>query len=124
MRDALIRVRVHAKVVEFERETQKEKEGGYALVIDGPCLRAAVAEECKMDFLKASIRCKAVVCCRVTPAQKAAVTLLVKDNMPGQITLAIGDGANDVAMIQAAHLGIGIRGKEGQQAVCMYIDYI
>ena len=77
-----------------------------------------------MDFLKASIRCKAVVCCRVTPAQKAAVTLLVKDNMPGQITLAIGDGANDVAMIQAAHLGIGIRGKEGQQAVCMYIDYI
>ena len=60
---------------------------------------------------------QAVVCCRVTPAQKAAVTLLVKDNMPGQITLAIGDGANDVAMIQAAHLGVGIRGKEGQQAV-------
>ncbi len=58
-----------------------------------------------------------MVCCRVTPAQKAAVTLLVKDNMPGQITLAIGDGANDVAMIQAAHLGVGIRGKEGQQAV-------
>jgi P-type E1-E2 ATPase len=58
-----------------------------------------------MDFLKASIRCKAVVCCRVTPAQKAAVTLLVKDNMPGQITLAIGDGANDVAMIQAAQGG-------------------
>ena len=53
----------------------------------------------------------------MTPAQKAAVTLLVKDNMPGQITLAIGDGANDVAMIQAAHLGVGIRGKEGQQAV-------
>ena len=45
------------------------------------------------------------------------MTLLVKDNMPGQITLAIGDGANDVAMIQAAHLGVGIRGKEGQQAV-------
>lgn len=53
----------------------------------------------------------------MTPAQKAEVTLLVKDNMPGQITLAIGDGANDVAMIQAAHLGVGIRGKEGQQAV-------
>ncbi len=43
MRDALIRLRVHAKVVEFERDTQKEKAGGYALVIDGPCLRAAVA---------------------------------------------------------------------------------
>ena len=122
LREALIKERVRNKIVEFEASTRHDKPGGFALVIDGPCLRAAIAEECKMDFLKAAIRCKAVVCCRVTPAQKAAVTLLVKDNMPGQITLAIGDGANDVAMIQAAHLGIGIRGKEGQQAV-LAADY-
>ena len=117
VREALIKERVYNKIKEVEASTREARAGGYALVIDGPCLRAAVEDRCRMDFLRAAIRCKAVVCCRVTPAQKAAVTLLVKDNMPGQITLAIGDGANDVAMIQAAHLGVGIRGKEGQQAV-------
>jgi magnesium-transporting ATPase (P-type) len=117
VKEALIKERVHNKILSCVEATRKERPGGYALVIDGPCLRVAVSDECKMDFLKIGVVCKAVVCCRVTPAQKAAVTLLVKDNMPGQITLAIGDGANDVAMIQAAHLGIGIRGKEGQQAV-------
>lgn len=101
VREALIKERVHSKIVQCVKETETERAGGYALVIDGPCLRVAVSEECKLEFLTMAVRCKAVVCCRVTPAQKAAVTLLVKDNMPGQITLAIGDGANDVSMIQA-----------------------
>ena len=42
---------------------------------------------------------------------------LVKDNSPGLKTLAIGDGANDVPMIQTAHIGVGIAGQEGMQAV-------
>eukprot|EP00292_Cryptomonas_paramecium_P002149 CAMPEP_0113680182 /NCGR_PEP_ID=MMETSP0038_2-20120614/11140_1 /TAXON_ID=2898 /ORGANISM="Cryptomonas paramecium" /LENGTH=1529 /DNA_ID=CAMNT_0000598461 /DNA_START=386 /DNA_END=4971 /DNA_ORIENTATION=+ /assembly_acc=CAM_ASM_000170 len=117
LKDALLRERVRNAVKRMAQQTQQPRAGGYALVIDGPCLRAAMEEDLKMDFLRASILCKAVVCCRVTPAQKAQVTLLVKDNMPGQICLAIGDGANDVSMIQAAHIGVGIRGKEGQQAV-------
>ena len=56
-----------------------------------------------------------VICCRVSPLQKAEVVNLVK-NRCGKITLAIGDGANDVSMIQAAHVGVGISGQEGLQA--------
>ena len=59
--------------------------------------------------------CKAVVCCRVSPLQKALVVKLVKKNEKA-LLLAIGDGANDVSMIQAAHVGVGISGKEGLQA--------
>jgi P-type E1-E2 ATPase len=57
-----------------------------------------------------------VICCRVSPKQKSDVVALAKRNGPW-ITVAIGDGANDVSMIQEAHIGVGIRGKEGTQAV-------
>lgn len=60
--------------------------------------------------------CEAVICCRVTPKQKAEVVRLIKNSM-NKITLAIGDGANDVNMIQEAHIGIGIYGQEGMRAV-------
>jgi phospholipid-transporting ATPase len=60
-----------------------------------------------------STKCAAVVCCRVSPLQKAQVTALVKSW--GDVTLAIGDGANDVGMIQKAHIGVGISGQEGMQ---------
>ena len=59
---------------------------------------------------------KAVICCRVTPLQKAMVVELIKKNKKA-VTLAIGDGANDVSMIKAAHIGVGISGQEGMQAV-------
>jgi len=59
-----------------------------------------------------------VIACRVTPRQKAQLVNLVRHHVePEPVTLAIGDGANDVGMIHAAHVGIGISGKEGQQAV-------
>ena len=64
VREALVKERVHSKIKEVEMSTRQPRAGGYALVIDGPCLRAAVEERCRMDFLRASIRCKAVVCCR------------------------------------------------------------
>jgi phospholipid-translocating ATPase len=60
--------------------------------------------------------CEGVVCCRVSPKQKALVVRLVKDGLE-TMTLAIGDGANDVSMIQAADVGVGISGEEGLQAV-------
>ncbi len=63
-----------------------------------------------------SLKCRSVICCRVTPSQKAEVTNAVKQ-ATGQITLGIGDGANDVAMIRAANVGVGISGREGLQAV-------
>eukprot|EP00744_Colponema_vietnamica_P008499 GILI01012121.1.p1 GENE.GILI01012121.1~~GILI01012121.1.p1 ORF type:complete len:816 (+),score=91.47 GILI01012121.1:311-2449(+) len=88
-----------------------------ALVIQGHLL-ISVLEDPKLSlvFLELAKMCKAVVCCRVSPLQKAQVVSLVKNNVSGAITLAIGDGANDVSMIQAAHVGIGISGLEGLQA--------
>ncbi|KAG6708401.1 hypothetical protein I3842_06G079200 [Carya illinoinensis] len=88
-----------------------------ALVIDGKCLMYALDPSLRVMLLNLSLNCTSVVCCRVSPLQKAQqVTSLVKKG--GQkITLSIGDGANDVSMIQAAHIGIGISGMEGMQAV-------
>uniref|UniRef100_A0A8D0A590 Phospholipid-transporting ATPase n=1 Tax=Sander lucioperca TaxID=283035 RepID=A0A8D0A590_SANLU len=81
-------------------------------------LRSAYALEGSMEleFLRTACMCKAVICCRVTPLQKAQVVELVKKYKQA-VTLAIGDGANDVSMIKAAHIGVGISGQEGMQAV-------
>ncbi|KAF6760166.1 calcium transporting ATPase [Ephemerocybe angulata] len=86
-----------------------------ALVIDGKSLGFALEKELSKVFLELAIMCKAVICCRVSPLQKALVVKLVKKNQKA-ILLAIGDGANDVSMIQAAHVGVGISGVEGLQA--------
>eukprot|EP01135_Chromosphaera_perkinsii_P001852 Nk52_evm1s212 gene=Nk52_evmTU1s212 len=92
-----------------------------ALIIDGDSLNYALDDEVRSLFLDFALRCEAVVCCRVSPLQKALVVRLVKNGV-NATTLSIGDGANDVSMIQEAHIGIGISGKEGMQAV-MAADY-
>uniref|UniRef100_A0A3Q3RQU2 Phospholipid-transporting ATPase n=1 Tax=Mastacembelus armatus TaxID=205130 RepID=A0A3Q3RQU2_9TELE len=68
------------------------------------------------ELLRTACMCQTVICCRVTPLQKAQVVQLVKKYKKA-VTLAIGDGANDVSMIKAAHIGVGISGQEGMQAV-------
>ncbi|KRZ75270.1 putative phospholipid-transporting ATPase IA [Trichinella papuae] len=88
-----------------------------ALLISGKSLNYALYGDIRRTFLDLAICCRVVICCRVTPMQKAEVVDLVKQSV-GAITLAIGDGANDVAMIQAAHVGVGISGVEGLQAAC------
>ncbi|XP_021849931.1 phospholipid-transporting ATPase 3 isoform X2 [Spinacia oleracea] len=87
-----------------------------ALIIDGKCLMYALDPSLRGTLLNLSLNCSSVVCCRVSPLQKAQVTSLVKKGAK-KITLSIGDGANDVSMIQAAHVGVGISGLEGMQAV-------
>ncbi|KAH9709261.1 phospholipid-transporting ATPase 3 [Citrus sinensis] len=87
-----------------------------ALIIDGKCLMYALDPSLRVILLNLSLNCSSVVCCRVSPLQKAQVTSLVKKGAR-KITLSIGDGANDVSMIQAAHIGVGISGQEGMQAV-------
>ncbi|KAI9009039.1 hypothetical protein DFJ74DRAFT_711330 [Hyaloraphidium curvatum] len=67
-------------------------------------------------FLEVGTRCKSVICCRVAPLQKAQIVRLVSDGLH-KVSLAVGDGANDVPMIQAANIGVGISGREGGQAV-------
>ncbi|KAK5265226.1 aminophospholipid translocase [Exophiala xenobiotica] len=86
-----------------------------ALVIDGKSLTYALEKDMEKLFLDLAVMCKAVICCRVSPLQKALVVKLVKRHLKA-LLLAIGDGANDVSMIQAAHVGVGISGVEGLQA--------
>eukprot|EP01133_Synstelium_polycarpum_P012152 gene12152-14219_t len=86
----------------------------YGMVIDGHTLSFALHDH-KDKFLRLGRACKSVICCRVTPLQKALVVRVVKQSEQ-KISLAIGDGANDVSMIQEAHVGIGVVGKEGTQA--------
>ncbi|XP_072702817.1 phospholipid-transporting ATPase ID isoform X1 [Ciconia boyciana] len=90
--------------------------GEYALVINGHSLAHALEADMEVEFLETACACKAVICCRVTPLQKAQVVELVKKYKKA-VTLAIGDGANDVSMIKTAHIGVGISGQEGIQAV-------
>ncbi|KAM9540066.1 phospholipid-transporting ATPase IC-like isoform 1-T3 [Salvelinus alpinus] len=75
----------------------------------------------QVDFVNMACECEAVICCRVTPKQKANVVSLVKKYKKA-VTLSIGDGANDVNMIKTADIGVGISGQEGMQAV-MSSDY-
>ncbi|KAH6914262.1 calcium transporting ATPase [Coprinopsis sp. MPI-PUGE-AT-0042] len=99
--------------IKNQRSTGKLED--LALVIDGKSLGFALEKELSKTFLELAILCKAVICCRVSPLQKALVVKLVKKNSKA-LLLAIGDGANDVSMIQAAHVGVGISGVEGLQA--------
>ena len=86
-----------------------------ALVIDGKSLSFALEPDLEDYLMQLGKMCKAVICCRVSPLQKALVVKMAKRKTK-DILLAIGDGANDVSMIQAAHVGIGISGMEGMQA--------
>lgn len=93
----------------------------FAVIVDGDTLKLCLSEELKYKFLILCKQCKSVLCCRVSPAQKASVVSLVKNTLD-VMTLSIGDGANDVAMIQEADVGVGIAGEEGRQAA-MSSDY-
>ncbi|XP_074580632.1 putative phospholipid-transporting ATPase 9 [Curcuma longa] len=88
----------------------------FALIIDGKSLAFALEDDLKNLFLQLAVGCASVICCRSSPKQKALVTRLVKEGT-SKVTLAIGDGANDVGMLQEADIGIGISGAEGMQAV-------
>jgi phospholipid-translocating P-type ATPase (flippase) len=85
------------------------------LVIEGDALSVAIEKE-KELFYKICKAAQGVVCCRANPMQKAKVVRFIRKMDPNAKTLAIGDGGNDVTMIQTAHVGVGIYGKEGHQA--------
>eukprot|EP01038_Epipyxis_sp_PR26KG_P006476 gene6476-8908_t len=90
-----------------------------ALIIDGDSLTEIFGDIiAEKMLLSLCIICKSVIACRVSPEQKRLLVRLVKLGIyPRPVTLSIGDGANDVAMIQEAQIGIGMSGKEGRQAV-------
>jgi phospholipid-translocating ATPase len=119
---------VHQQLVEafkLIRESESQVRGSESstlsrtvLVIDGDAISSIFQEEDSLKdiFLRVCLRCQHVLCCRMSPKQKADIVRLVRQGV-GAITLAIGDGANDVSMIQEANVGVGIAGEEGMQAV-------
>jgi phospholipid-translocating ATPase len=87
------------------------------VVVDGQTLSIITASDAlKTLFLELAILADSVICCRASPSQKAGLVHAIRKRVGGSVTLAIGDGANDIAMIQEAHVGIGISGLEGLQA--------
>uniref|UniRef100_A0A8D0MF31 Phospholipid-transporting ATPase n=1 Tax=Sus scrofa TaxID=9823 RepID=A0A8D0MF31_PIG len=95
----------------------------FGLIIDGAALSLVMkpredgsSGNYRELFLEVCRNCSAVLCCRMAPLQKAQIVKLIKFSKEHPITLAIGDGANDVSMILEAHVGIGVIGKEGRQA--------
>ncbi|CAP30827.2 Protein CBR-TAT-1 [Caenorhabditis briggsae] len=107
----------YQKLEQFSARSQEleKQEKEFAMVIDGKSLLHALTGEARKHFGDLALRCHAVVCCRMSPMQKAEVVEMVR-KLAKHVVLAIGDGANDVAMIQAANVGIGISGEEGLQA--------
>ncbi|XP_019440608.1 PREDICTED: phospholipid-transporting ATPase 1-like [Lupinus angustifolius] len=87
-----------------------------ALIIDGTSLVHILDNDLEEQLFELASGCSVVLCCRVAPLQKAGIVSLVKKRT-SDMTLAIGDGANDVSMIQMADVGVGISGQEGRQAV-------
>mmetsp|Transcript_18038 Transcript_18038/g.27043 ORF Transcript_18038/g.27043 Transcript_18038/m.27043 type:complete len:1573 (+) Transcript_18038:61-4779(+) len=88
------------------------------LVLHGKTLEHIMSHDLRRSLLlELGMACKVVIACRVSPLQKSELVEMVRFGIkPEPITLAIGDGANDVTMIQKAHVGVGISGNEGQQA--------
>ncbi|XP_004349405.1 ATPase [Capsaspora owczarzaki ATCC 30864] len=99
-----------------EDATEVTSSTQHALIIDGASLAFALGDKLRPLLLNVSTLCRVVICCRATPLQKARVVRMVKKGR-GAMTMAVGDGANDVSMIQTADVGIGISGQEGMQAV-------
>ncbi|KAF5471430.1 hypothetical protein F2P56_008222 [Juglans regia] len=97
------------------------KEDGFpsvplALIIDGNSLVYILEKDLESELFDLATSCRVVLCCRVAPLQKAGIVDMIK-SCTDDMTLAIGDGANDVSMIQMADVGVGICGQEGRQAV-------
>merc|ERR1719295_1501865 len=109
-------MRVGGKLQTYTDLTSHREEQ-WALVVDGLSLTSILPhQENKELFHHVAIQCQAVVCCRMSPLQKAEIVNLMKSSPLGLVTAAIGDGGNDVSMIQEAHVGIGIIGREGNAA--------
>ncbi|CAG8517899.1 5472_t:CDS:2, partial [Gigaspora rosea] len=98
--------------------TPKDDKSHIVIIIDGETLTTIEQDDELMEcFLDLGIKCDALICCRASPSQKAFMVRSIREKLKDSVvTLAIGDGANDIAMIQEAHVGIGITGREGLQA--------
>ncbi|KAH1038615.1 hypothetical protein J1N35_040358 [Gossypium stocksii] len=107
---------IKLQILKAKSQVTEESSTEFGLIIDGKSLTYAMDKNLVNSFMDLAMRCATVICCRSSPKQKAVITRLVK-SVTGRTTLAIGDGANDVGMLQEADIGVGISGVEGMQAV-------
>ena len=99
---------------QVEREIPQGVGKKMAIVIAGDSLiKIETDVDTKEMLLMLSDKMDVLLACRVSPKQKADIVAMVKGGHPNKTTLSIGDGANDVAMIMKADVGVGIAGKEG-----------
>ena len=109
-----------ALVDRLTSSTQEIKAGRVAhsvMVIDGGTLADVELDPTLLtSFLELCVEVDSTICCRASPSQKANMVTAIRNLKKDCVTLAIGDGANDIAMIQSADIGVGITGKEGLQA--------
>ena len=98
----------------FNEYIKKNNIENHIFIIDGDTLDLAL-KNCEAEFFTTSMQAPSVVCCRCSPTQKRIIVKTIKKYTDAR-TAAVGDGGNDVAMIQEADVGIGIVGKEGLQA--------
>lgn len=108
LKSVLTRTDAHLELNQFRRKQD------CALVVSGESLEICL-QYYQPEFMELATACPAVVCCRCSPTQKAQVVSLIQ-KYSGKRTCAVGDGGNDVSMIQQADAGIGIEGREGKQA--------
>ncbi|KAI9728365.1 MAG: hypothetical protein M1828_003765 [Chrysothrix sp. TS-e1954] len=109
--------RVAKEIANMLAETEHNTIAHSVVVIDGETLTNIDNDRLLHPaFLSLAIVADTLICCRASPAQKASLVKAIRRKVRHSSTLAIGDGANDIAMIQEAHVGIGITGKEGLQA--------
>ena len=96
---------------------QKKLNEPYCIIIEAPILIVLFQDEYQAErFLSICYNSNSVICCRVSPFQKSQIVQKMKQFDPSSVTLAIGDGGNDVSMIMEANVGVGIMGEEGMSA--------
>ena len=110
--------RVRIEIVEaLGNQSLTKQARDNAVIVAGETLGTIQQDEDLVkDFIDLCEGANVVLACRVSPKQKAEIVMMMRARNPDKTTLSIGDGANDVNMITAAHIGIGISGLEGQQA--------
>ncbi|KAI9368792.1 hypothetical protein BJX61DRAFT_197261 [Aspergillus egyptiacus] len=108
---------VEESIMKLTADITDKKVAHSVVVVDGQTLSMIEAHEVlSLRFFELTILVDSVICCRASPKQKAFLVKSIRQKIRDSVTLAIGDGANDIAMIQEAHVGVGITGKEGLQA--------
>ncbi|KPI96871.1 putative phospholipid-transporting ATPase IF [Papilio xuthus] len=107
---------LQAHLEECQRTILEPSYRDLTLIVDGTSMSCILDTPAAPAFVDVSLKCNAVLCCRLSPIQKAKIVKLIKNSAEKPVTAAIGDGANDISMIQEAHVGFGIFGKEGHQA--------